>query len=256
MRSSSVHKEMGSRESSPARDKALEQVTTAWCADSMLTRARLGPNPTKEAKEELRKHHQLHQMVNKEFNAKACKESSRDWLERRSTEKHKDPMLNGAEVTYSEMCSMHSERGIGYLASPATLRAYWESLPVVQEDIQAEQTTEYARVSFAALSAMFQFRGINLSEIQMKDQWNYLKEAEGYEVRAKPMPMLCDQGCGQPIRPGNSLSEEAQRELLMRSCCIACWMKSHFPKEYVNLGWNQREHDHGGACLKALLNKA
>jgi hypothetical protein len=255
MRTHSVHREKGSRTSSPARDLALEEANTV-CVDTMLTRARLGLTPTEDAKEELRKYQQLHQKVNEEYNAEACKESSADWLGRRTTEKHKDPMLGGAEVTYSEMCSMHHERGIGVLATPTSLRDYWETLPVVKEDTLTEQTTEYAKVSFAAMRAMFQYRGIDLSETQMKDQWNYLKEVEGYEVQEKPM--LCAQGCGQPVCPRNKkfLSQEAQNKLLMRSCCSPCWMKAHFPKDYINLGWNLREHDHGGACLKALLNEA
>ena len=262
-----------------ARDSALEEAPTV-CADAMLTRARLGPTPTEEAKEELRKYQQfkynaevygnatdwldakeewlkyqqLQQKFNEEYNAEVFKESTTDYLERRATDKRRDPMLNDAEVTYKQMCAMYQARGEDLHIDQ--LRAHWDNLLVIKEDNRMEPTSGYTKASFSTMCAMLRHRGVDLSEAQLEDQWNYLKEMEGDEVQEEPM--LCAQGCGQPVRPNNKkyLSQEAQNELLRRSCCAPCWMNAYFPKEYVTLGWNRREHDHGGACLKALLNEA
>ena len=120
------------------------------------------------------------------------------------------------------------------------------------EDNRMDTTSGYTKMSFSTMCAMLQYRGHGLSEAQLKEQWRYLKQVEDDEAHEKPM--LCAQGCGLPVtRRKKGLSPEAQYELLRKSCCSACWMHAHFPQEYVRLGWDQREADHGGGCLQDLL---
>ena len=101
-----------------------------------------------------------------------------------------------------------------------------------------DTTSGYTKMSFSTMCAMLQYRGHDLSEAQLNEQWRYLKQVEDEEAHEKPM--LCAQGCGMPVtRRKKGLSLEAQYELLRKSCCSACWMHAHFPQEYVRLGWDQ-----------------
>jgi len=205
--------------------------------------ARLGPAPTKEAEEEFLKYQQIQQKLNKKHNATGS-------MERRATEKRRDPMLENAEVTYAQMCSMHQERGEDLRINQ--LRDHWDNLQAITEDNQSETTAGYTKMSFPTMCAMLQYRGQRFSEDQLKEQWRYLKQVEDDETHEKPM--LCAQGCGRPVtRRKKTLSPEAQYELLKNSCCTPCWMHALFPEEYARLGWDQREAHHGGGCLQDLL---
>ena len=114
---------------------------------------------------------------------------------------------------------------------------------------------DYTMVSYATMCSMLHHRGVELSETQLKEQWNYLKAAGSGEDHTTNT--LCIHGCGQQVtsRKKKFLSQEAQDELLKRSCYSPCWMNAHFPQEYIRVGWNRRGLDHGGGCLQALLKR-
>ena len=130
------------------------------CADAMLTRARLGPTPTEEAKEELRKYQQIQQKLNEEHNADASRNQLQTgWREGRPTEARKNqmpqarwtsgkpstqgPHAQNAEVTFTQMCAMHQNDGEDL--NTDQLRQHWNNLQMVTTDSQCETTAGYAR---------------------------------------------------------------------------------------------------------------
>ena len=97
-------------------------------------------------------------------------------MERRATEKRRDPMLENAEVTYAQMCSMHQKRGEDLRINQ--LRDHWDNLQAITEDNQSETTAGYTKMSFPTMCAMLQYRGQRFSEDQLKEQWRYLRQVE------------------------------------------------------------------------------